>query len=147
MVVGFCGILLFLFVPESFWDRTPTKTHHPSKNHSSHSLFLPSNQRSTSKGKGVGLADSAVEKEKKAAGSGSSEPSLEMPSLIHHHTSPRHVDFAPVVSDTIPENVPEGAKVEDADNSESRSPLASAVVSPLETKSPGKLTCTCLESC
>lgn len=23
MVVGFCGCLLFLFVPESFWDRTP----------------------------------------------------------------------------------------------------------------------------
>lgn len=25
MVVAFCGVLLFLFVPETFWDRTPTR--------------------------------------------------------------------------------------------------------------------------
>jgi hypothetical protein len=29
MVVAFCGIFLFLFVPETFWDRTPTRK--PSK--------------------------------------------------------------------------------------------------------------------
>lgn len=28
MIVGFCGILLFLFVPETFWDRTPTRKPH-----------------------------------------------------------------------------------------------------------------------
>ncbi|KAF4124603.1 Major Facilitator Superfamily [Geosmithia morbida] len=25
MVVGLCGVLLFIFVPETFWDRTPTR--------------------------------------------------------------------------------------------------------------------------
>lgn len=25
MTVGFCGVLLFFFVPETFWDRTPTR--------------------------------------------------------------------------------------------------------------------------
>ncbi len=33
MVVGFCGVLLFFFVPESFWDRSPVpKIRHTSKN-------------------------------------------------------------------------------------------------------------------
>lgn len=28
MIVGFCGVLLFFFVPETFWDRTPTRRPH-----------------------------------------------------------------------------------------------------------------------
>lgn len=40
MVVGLCGGLLFLFVPESFWDRTPvSKSRRISKNPSKPSLF------------------------------------------------------------------------------------------------------------
>ncbi|KAK3489158.1 MFS general substrate transporter [Neurospora hispaniola] len=35
MVVGFCGFLLFLFVPETFWDRVP----HPRKKSSRPSFF------------------------------------------------------------------------------------------------------------
>jgi hypothetical protein len=39
-VVGFCAILLLLFVPETFWDRTPRpKTRNASKNTSKFSLF------------------------------------------------------------------------------------------------------------
>ncbi|RDL31418.1 MFS general substrate transporter [Venustampulla echinocandica] len=40
MYVGFCGMLLFVFVPESFWDRTPRpKKHKISGNTSKSSLF------------------------------------------------------------------------------------------------------------
>ncbi|KAK6580686.1 hypothetical protein PZA11_006922 [Diplocarpon coronariae] len=40
MVVGFCGVLLFFFVPETFWDRTPVpKSRGSSKNASRFSLF------------------------------------------------------------------------------------------------------------
>lgn len=28
MIVGLCGVLLFFFVPETFWDRTPTRKPH-----------------------------------------------------------------------------------------------------------------------
>jgi len=40
MVVAFCGVLLFFFNPESFWDRTPRpKSRKGSKNYSRVSLF------------------------------------------------------------------------------------------------------------
>ncbi|KAK2629617.1 hypothetical protein QTJ16_000437 [Diplocarpon rosae] len=40
MVVGFCGVLLFFFVPETFWDRTPVpKSRSTSKNASRFSLL------------------------------------------------------------------------------------------------------------
>jgi hypothetical protein len=43
MIVGFCGVLLFFFLPESFWDRTPRprsrKSSKNSKNVSRVSLF------------------------------------------------------------------------------------------------------------
>ncbi|KAE8442086.1 hypothetical protein EG329_003844 [Mollisiaceae sp. DMI_Dod_QoI] len=48
MVVGFCGCLLFLFVPESFWDRTPVpKSRRASVKHGSrHTLTLFSSRTS-----------------------------------------------------------------------------------------------------
>jgi hypothetical protein len=47
MVVGFCGSLLFLFVPESFWDRSPIpKTHLPSKSSGLFSRYM-SNKHSS----------------------------------------------------------------------------------------------------
>ncbi|KAF8862589.1 MFS general substrate transporter [Acephala macrosclerotiorum] len=48
MVVGFCGCLLFLFVPESFWDRTPVpKSRRASKHHGSwHNVTLFSSRSS-----------------------------------------------------------------------------------------------------
>lgn len=42
MVVGFCGILLFFFVPESFWDRTPhAKSRKISHRSKGPSIFSP----------------------------------------------------------------------------------------------------------
>jgi hypothetical protein len=41
MIVGFCGVLLFFFVPESFWDRTPHGKHYnPTKSMSRLSILL-----------------------------------------------------------------------------------------------------------
>ncbi len=152
MVVGFCGVLLFLFVPESFWDRTPTKahhssdahhpskTHHSSKTHPGHSLFVTPSRRPTSKSRVVGPADSAVDKEKAAAMSDTNESSPGMPALTHHHTSPRHVDFAPVVPNTTLENTQGESKVGRADALGSGSPLASTGISPLDNKSLGIFT-------
>ncbi|KAK3695523.1 MFS general substrate transporter [Podospora appendiculata] len=38
-IVAFCGLLLFLFVPETFWDRMPHK-HHKSRNSGSRPSFF-----------------------------------------------------------------------------------------------------------
>lgn len=49
MIVGLCGVLLFFFVPETFWDRTPTRKPHKrpsflrrlSSRHGSHGVHTP----------------------------------------------------------------------------------------------------------
>lgn len=41
MIASLCWVLLFLFVPETFWDRSPRpKNHHKSKAHSISGSFI-----------------------------------------------------------------------------------------------------------
>jgi hypothetical protein len=50
MVVGFCWVLLFLFVPETFWDRTPRpkrRTSHDGSRDRLHSIFSHHGRRSS----------------------------------------------------------------------------------------------------
>ena len=48
IIAGFCWALLFIFVPETFWDRTPRpKSHGPSRNRSVVSLFRRSSHTYT----------------------------------------------------------------------------------------------------
>ncbi|CAG8951748.1 hypothetical protein HYFRA_00005550 [Hymenoscyphus fraxineus] len=86
IVVGFCGMLLFLFVPESFWDRTPQpKARRPSQHSRSlsrTSLFSP---------KRISVAPSVNEDEEKQGPLRSQKP--QKPPLTHRDTT-RSVGFA-----------------------------------------------------
>lgn len=106
MVVGFCWVLLFLFVPETFWDRTPRpKSRHTSKNHSTLSLFrqriashVSSHLHPQSKNPPVshqidGSGDARLEKTPTARSA--VEPALRRPSEVHRHPRSLHVGFAP----------------------------------------------------
>ncbi|CZT04608.1 related to HOL1 protein [Rhynchosporium graminicola] len=56
MVVGFCGILLFLFVPETFWDRSPVpKSRKTSRSTSKFSMFAGMRSTKTEKATATGL--------------------------------------------------------------------------------------------
>ena len=58
MVVGFCGTLLFLFVPESFWDRTPIpRVRKQSRNGSRFSIFSRRNSHAVPKDVSPNLGD------------------------------------------------------------------------------------------
>ncbi|KAI1417136.1 MFS general substrate transporter [Hypoxylon sp. FL1857] len=96
MVVGFCGTLLFFFVPETFWDRSPTprSRRHPKRP----SLFSRrSSARQVSK---AHLQESVTANGEKPAGDAGAEKSVEN---RHEPTSPTsqprhkraHVGFAP----------------------------------------------------
>jgi hypothetical protein len=55
MVGGFCGVLLFFFNPESFWDRTPCpKSRKGSKNYSKVSLFSRRSHAAPAQVDGIG---------------------------------------------------------------------------------------------
>ena len=105
MVVGFCWVLLFLFVPETFWDRTPRpKSRHASKNNSRLSLFRqkmtshvsnhlhPQLKRAPASNQVDGSGDAYVEKPPTAHSA--AEPALRRPSEVHRNRG-LHVGFAP----------------------------------------------------
>lgn len=99
IVVGFCGVLLFFFVPESYWDRAPVpKSRKQSKNSPRFSLFS-SHSHTQQKDLPVAQADSNDEHTKnleKTAPLGSANGTLpKRPTPAHRINSMRHVGFAP----------------------------------------------------
>lgn len=140
MVVGFCGGLLFLFVPESFWDRTPVpKSRRQSKNGSRFSLFSYRRESHThhedlSAGhdnRQIGHAD----QEKTATIDPVNRTLPSRPALAHRHTSTRvlHVGFAP---DTHQEE--SGDRIGRDGAGDPGSPLSEGPTSPLDVDSLGK---------
>ncbi|PVH69753.1 MFS general substrate transporter [Cadophora sp. DSE1049] len=106
MVVGFCGVLLFFFVPETFWDRSPvpkSRSRKPSNTTSRFSLFsgmrspkpppapAPATQLEK-QGDGV-IDDPNYEK----ADPLTNPPAPKRPSIIHRTSISRHlhVGFVP----------------------------------------------------
>jgi len=134
MVVGFCGVLLFLFVPESYWDRTPVpKSRKQSKNGSKFSLFS-FHRESHTEGHDVHADQDASNLDKenleKKVTLGSMRGALpKRPTPAHRSTSSRHVGFAPEENKHISED---GA----ADHG---SPVSEGATSPLTIGLPGKL--------
>lgn len=148
MVVGFCWILLFLFVPETFWDRTPRpKSRHNTKNNSRLSLIrqrLASHVSHVSHhihphpksppahqidGNGEGPL------EKTTTSPSAAEPTLRRPSEVHRPARNLHVGFAGEDHDTT-----EKLDTHDSHVSPSNGhtdPLASVGMTPVESPSSG----------
>jgi hypothetical protein len=135
MVVGFCDVLLFFFVPESYWDRTPVpKNRRQSKNGSIFSLFSSFRQsRIQQLGLPAGQPTSIVdhtEAFEKTATLGSANGNLpKRPTPAHRNVSTRHVGFAP-----------EKSKHRDEDgNADHVGPVSDGAMSPLaDVGPPGK---------
>ncbi|KAI1431316.1 MFS general substrate transporter [Xylaria sp. CBS 124048] len=101
IVVGFCGVLLFFFVPETFWDRTPIPK--STRRVSKRPKFL--SRRSSSKpavppvsqAAGETAAPVAAEQRIHESAEVKSTEEREVPQQIEH----RHVGFAPSVEDHL----------------------------------------------
>ncbi|KAE9370627.1 MFS general substrate transporter [Stipitochalara longipes BDJ] len=126
MVVGFCGVLLFLFVPESYWDRTPIpKSRKQSKNGSRFSLFSFYRESHAEHNiMTVGQVDSNVGHAnlEKTATLGSAKGALpKRPDPAHRSISTRHVGFAPE----------ENRQVSEDDAADHGSPMSEGATNPL----------------
>ena len=90
MVVGFCGFLLFLFVPETFWDRVP----HPRKKSSRPGFFRRMSSKQhirRSDAAGVSVPPSALPSALPSARHSEEGPS---PAPAPNHRRNVHVGFA-----------------------------------------------------
>jgi hypothetical protein len=141
MVIGFCGVLLFLFVPESFWDRTPSPKSRKTSTLSRLSTF---SQRVASNALGKPHLSKQVDGQAEGSslegpGAGSITVGFEArrASPERKHTRLLHVGFA--------QDDPELGKVaesnDDTDTVESptspSSPISETDMSPLDTSTPG----------
>lgn len=134
MVVGFCGILLFLFVPESYWDRTPVpKSRKQSKNGSRFSLFSyhrESHKEEKASAAGTSEVNNDHVNLKKEASPGTANGiALKRPALARRQTTNRvlHVGFAP--------QEPSSGHGEDG-AADDASPISDGATSPLGIESP-----------
>ena len=106
MVGGFCWVLLFLFVPETFWDRTPRpRARHASKNNSMLSVFRnrvashvshhlhPQSKTPLLSHQVDGSGSAPLEKT--TATQSVTGPALRRPSQVHRHPRSLRVEFAP----------------------------------------------------
>ena len=144
MVVGFCGGLLFLFVPESFWDRSPVpKSRKNFKNTSRLSLF--SKRRGSKTVPPNGLAsqtDGNIDSsnlEKTVTSRSASSPLPKKPAEVHRSVPPRslHVGFAP---DEHHDGTAHGQNYDGTHSpGEVANYLSSTGMSPLQSGPPGKL--------
>jgi len=96
MVVGLLGVLLFFFLPESFWDRTPRpRSRKSSKNHSRVSVILGSSRNhSQTRLKGSPQQVDGVEDEPKRKPSTKKPSPPTQPSATHQPPRNLHVGFA-----------------------------------------------------
>jgi hypothetical protein len=99
MVVGFCWFLLFLFVPETFWDRTPRpKARPPSRNASRLSIFRNRKESHTPHpfptASGANQADAEENTDQSDLTSPARPSDIRSPSSFHRPTHGLHVGFA-----------------------------------------------------
>lgn len=99
MVVGFCGVLLFFFVPETFWDRSPVpKSRKTSRNTSRFSLF--SGMRSPKPQQAAAAPVAGLDKQgdgvlddlnRERLMSPSQKPTSRRPSILQRPSTARHL--------------------------------------------------------
>jgi hypothetical protein len=101
MVGGFCWVLLFLFVPETFWDRTPRpKSRHHTNNHSKLLVFRERLMSHVShhvpKMSPAHQVDGSGEApvERMPTADSAAESTLRRPSQVHRAARSLHVGFA-----------------------------------------------------
>jgi multidrug resistance protein len=104
IVVGFCFFLIFFFVPETFWDRTPSPRHSRSRNHSR----VQSRNHSPNKHRGnfhlpTKHAKKSTEELGKQTPSGIPTTPLAVSPLAEHPKKHAHVGFADDPKDEKPE--------------------------------------------
>lgn len=121
MVVGFGGCLLFIFVPETFWDRTPR----PHKHHQRRMRKLPSLSM-------FGYGSSADAEGGVAAHKGEAEKDTE-DTIAHRRPAKRHAHF-----DEAGETDPD--RVEEKDEPVEQEPASNDPVSPMEEQEPERTT-------
>jgi hypothetical protein len=134
MVVGFCGVLLFLFVPESYWDRTPVpKSRKHSKNASRFSIFSFHRESHTEHNDRHADQQSSnpdhANLEKTATFGSEKGTPPKRPGPTHRSTSTRHVGFAPE----------ENKQVSDDGAADHSNPVSESATNPLTIGVPGKL--------
>lgn len=97
MVVGFCFVLMFFFVPETFWDRTP-RPHPKSRKATLASISNIFHHNTNERKSGLHLGGDAAEDMRKLA-IGNSATAAEHGSATiaerRHHKNAHHVGFAP----------------------------------------------------
>lgn len=91
IIVGFNFILLFLFVPETFWDRTPRPTTRPSFLRRVSSSMSPHSSHST-RSRGKSLDPIQTENEKNDSFNSSKGSTPEKPLTAHAQGMPRRSD-------------------------------------------------------
>ncbi|KAK3336962.1 MFS general substrate transporter [Cercophora scortea] len=99
-IVAFCGVLLFLFVPETFWDRAPHK-HHKSRNSGSRPGFFRrySSKRSTTT-QGIPSAAGNQSNDMTEGGDASAQP--------HARLRSSRVSFAAFPEPEVPNETADG---------------------------------------
>ncbi|KAI9825981.1 MAG: hypothetical protein M1819_007482 [Sarea resinae] len=117
MIVGFCFCLLFLFVPETFWDRTPRPHEHKPKKHTGHmnfsGLFHSHHQAETPHADEGEASNFDPDKVAQATSSGAAEPSTQRRNHKASHVGfvEEEKDIADISSSAAageqPVNVPE----------------------------------------
>lgn len=109
MVIGFCGTLLFLFVPETFWDRAPVpKSRRGNRSNGLFSRYFSSRNSKPAKETSAGqvndaLDDSKSEKNIFTSHDGKLLPQRPASATQRHNSRALHVGFAPEANES--ENV------------------------------------------
>jgi hypothetical protein len=138
MVVSFCWVLLFLFVPETFWDRTPRpRIRHTSKNNSRLSLFVHrfgshAHFKSTMPNQVDVNGDAPLQTVVTAHSA--TESVVRQPPQAHWPTRSLHVGFAPDERD-MNEGKSDAREDSNISAEEFAGPFATSGMSPLETPS------------
>jgi hypothetical protein len=116
MVCGFCGCLLFFFVPETFWDRTPRpKKQHRSRSASRLSIFRHRKDSHAphfvSRHRAANPVDGTAEEAEGNLASPARPSVIRSPSSFHRQGRGLHVGFAQDESEPneIRSNEPENA--------------------------------------
>ncbi|TDZ30666.1 putative MFS-type transporter [Colletotrichum spinosum] len=122
IVVAFCTVLLYLFVPETFWDRTPTPK-----------------SRKTSRRPSIGRRQSSrpnVPQVNTDTG-GPTTPAPQSPGAAPHHHKDLHVGFAdPAPQPSNPEKQPSDAEKQAATDTPSRTSASTPATPDNFRKSP-----------
>ncbi|KAH6671849.1 major facilitator superfamily domain-containing protein [Halenospora varia] len=140
MVVGFCGILLFLFVPESFWDRTPrAKIRKGTRNTSKLSLFSskksvpPNSSRASQSQPGGSKEDNELES---VTSKSTAASAPQRPPIVTRLSRGARVGFVSPLPDISERDLEKQASSELENTGDNAEPIVTSAVDSSETPRP-----------